>query len=48
MGLLSNPCWNKVKSSDGSLVRGDVSHKTDQHLEELQIVTSALLDIMEC
>ena len=45
---LSNPCWSKVTSSAGSVPhKGGIKRKIDLHLDELQIVTDALLEIME-
>ena len=45
---LSNPCWSKVKSSAGIADhrRGNIRHIIDEHLDELQIVTAALLEMM--
>ncbi len=45
---LSNPCWDKVESNAGCAnhKRGNLRRLIDEHLEELQIVTAALFNMM--
>jgi len=45
---LSNPCWDKIKSSAGSVSasRGLFKTEISSHLKEIQVVTSALQEIM--
>lgn len=45
---LSNPCWDKVESSAGSVSAGAhyIHHEINSHLEQLRVVTEALTEIM--
>jgi len=44
---LTNPCWSKVTSSAGTAGhKSNIKYLVGQHLEGLQIVTDALLEMM--
>ena len=44
---LTNPCWNKLKVDAGTARKKyNIKRNIDGHFDELQIVTTALLDMM--